>query len=90
MKGLIAAACIAVIAFVGYFFWRELGISKSISEWTKSESDLLRQFRERQKQLLDEMPDYTDEPHKPITADDFRFNPQLPAPSPKEHPDLPR
>lgn len=32
MKALVAAACIAVLAFVGYFFWGEYSKAKAIAD----------------------------------------------------------
>lgn len=72
MRGLIAAACIAIVAFVGYFFWGEFGVGQVIRDSIpeKAEAnDALSQFERSWKDSLDKMPDGVDEIfNKPKTA----------------------
>lgn len=89
MKSLIAAACIAVITFVGYFFWVEFGADRAISDAFEPRSRAETDFDSKREEILSASPDATgDVFNKPIEDGYFKFNPRLPEPSPTAHRDL--
>lgn len=83
MKWLISAACVAVITFVGYFFWVEFGAGRAIRDALEPRSKAETDFENKREEILSASPDATDDIFKkPIKDGDFNLNLRLPEPSP--------